>query len=75
MSPATSASEQEALSGRFSGLAKYEAWAANRPSPAALAGARRAKKRASDLIVLALMLATTLVALLDLYLLGSGLPH
>jgi len=35
----------------------------------------RAPSRASNFIVLMLMVATSAVALLDLYLLGSGLPR
>jgi hypothetical protein len=48
---------------------------ASSPQRAAGAAGRRSAKRVSNWIVMALMVATTSVALFDLYLLGTGLPR
>jgi len=55
--------------------AKQGALMVPRDHQAVLKGARRAANRVSNSVVLALMTATSAVALLDLYLLATGLPR
>jgi hypothetical protein len=75
MKAARRAGERDNSSEHLLSLGSYQALAATRHHGAPLGVGRRPDKRASNSIVMALMLATTGVAFFDLYLLGTGLPH
>jgi hypothetical protein len=72
MRPTRSEEEYEEIFGSSLRLAEYEAAASRRR---ALYRASQLTNRASNVIVMGLMLATSGVALFDLYLLGTAFPH
>ncbi|HTV11947.1 MAG TPA: hypothetical protein VME20_08790 [Acidimicrobiales bacterium] len=73
--PAQELGEHNDLYDQLSRLQAYEVLATTRRRTVALGRAQQNARGTEHLIVTALMLATTAVAVFDLYLLGTGLAH